>query len=150
VLEGDRPLNLAAFAIHSRIHRARPDVIAAAHAHSMYGKAWSATGRLLRPITQDACAFYKAHAVVEYGGVVLSAAEGDRLAGGLGTGKALILKNRGLLTVGGTVEEAAWWFIAMERCCQAEVIAGVAGGADPLDDDVASATSQMNGTPLSG
>jgi ribulose-5-phosphate 4-epimerase/fuculose-1-phosphate aldolase len=69
VLEGDRPLNLAAFAIHSRIHRARPDVIAAAHAHSMYGKAWSATGRLLRPITQDACAFYKDHAVVKYGGV---------------------------------------------------------------------------------
>jgi ribulose-5-phosphate 4-epimerase/fuculose-1-phosphate aldolase len=150
VLEGDRPLNLAAFAIHSRIHRARPDVIAAAHAHSMYGKAWSATGRQLRPITQDACAFYEDHAVVEYGGVVLSPEEGDRLAGVLGEGKALILKNHGLLTVGGTVDEAAWWFIAMERCCQAEVIAGLAGGADPLSHDLASSTSRMNGSPLSG
>src|SRR5487761_578357 len=41
VVEGEREINLAAFAIHSRIHRARPDVIAAAHAHSLNGKAWS-------------------------------------------------------------------------------------------------------------
>jgi len=150
VLEGDRPLNLAAFAIHSRIHRARPDVMAAAHAHSMYGKAWSASGRLLRPITQDSCAFYEDHASVEYGGVVLSAEEGDRLAAVLADGKALILKNHGLLTVGGTVDEAAWWFIAMERCCQAEVIAKLAGGDEPLSHELALATRQMNGTPLSG
>ena len=36
-------------------------MVAAAHAHSVYGKAWSAVGRLLDPITQDACAFYEDH-----------------------------------------------------------------------------------------
>src|SRR5579863_9439434 len=41
VVEGDHEVNLAAFAIHSRIHAARPDVIAAAHSHSLNGKAWS-------------------------------------------------------------------------------------------------------------
>src|SRR5207302_5349108 len=41
VVEGHAEVNLAAFAIHSRIHAARPDVIAAAHAHSLYGKSWS-------------------------------------------------------------------------------------------------------------
>src|SRR5262245_39939258 len=41
VLEGSRPVNRAAFAIHSQIHMARPDVIAAAHAHSPAGKTWS-------------------------------------------------------------------------------------------------------------
>ena len=41
VVEGDRPVNRAAFAIHSQVHAARPDVIAAAHAHSIYGKAFS-------------------------------------------------------------------------------------------------------------
>src|SRR5881227_1288572 len=35
VVEGDRPVNEAAFAIHSRVHAARPDVVAAAHAHSL-------------------------------------------------------------------------------------------------------------------
>jgi ribulose-5-phosphate 4-epimerase/fuculose-1-phosphate aldolase len=56
ILEGEGLLNQAAFAIHSRIHKARPDVVAAAHAHSLYGKAWSSLGRLLDPLTQDACA----------------------------------------------------------------------------------------------
>lgn len=150
VLEGDRPLNLAAFAIHSRIHRARPDVVAAAHAHSMYGKAWSAVGQLLRPITQDACAFYECHGVVEYGGVVLTTEEGDRLAAALGDGKALVLKNHGLLTVGQTVDEAAWWFVSMERCCQAEAVARLLGTAEPLAHELAAATRDLNGTPLSG
>ena len=45
VVEGDQPINAAAFAIHSAVHRRRPDVHAACHAHSVYGKAWSAFGR---------------------------------------------------------------------------------------------------------
>jgi len=31
VVQGDRPLNTAAFAIHSALHKARPDVNSAAH-----------------------------------------------------------------------------------------------------------------------
>src|SRR5712675_1074673 len=45
VVEGKHPVNAAAFAIHSQVHAARPDVVAAAHAHSMYGKSWSSLGR---------------------------------------------------------------------------------------------------------
>ena len=45
VVEGDRMINAAAFAIHSQVHEARPDVVAAAHAHSVYGKSWSSLGR---------------------------------------------------------------------------------------------------------
>src|SRR5258706_8895064 len=51
VVEGKHPVNGAAFAIHSQVHSARPDVVAAAHAHSLYGKTWSSLGRLLDPIT---------------------------------------------------------------------------------------------------
>src|ERR1700675_1360491 len=72
VVEGRYPVNQAAFAIHSQVHAARPDVIAAAHAHSIYGKTWSTLGRLLDPITQDVCAFYEDHAVFDdYTGVVM-------------------------------------------------------------------------------
>ncbi|HXB84946.1 class II aldolase/adducin family protein, partial [Mycobacterium sp.] len=39
VIEGSRPVNRAAFVIHSRVHEARPDALAAAHSHSMYGRA---------------------------------------------------------------------------------------------------------------
>src|SRR4051794_5750430 len=61
VIHGSRHVNRAAFIIHAAVHAARPDVIAAAHAHSVHGKSWSALGRLLDPITQDACAFYEDH-----------------------------------------------------------------------------------------
>ena len=64
ILHGDAPLNRAAFNIHSAIHQARPDVVAAAHAHSVYGKAWASLGRRLDPITQDACVFYEDHDVI--------------------------------------------------------------------------------------
>src|SRR5580698_5539837 len=124
VVEGEREVNAAAFAIHSRIHRARPDVIAAAHAHSLNGKAWSSLGRLLDPLTQDACAFYEDHSVFDdYTGVVYDNSEGDRIAKALGPRKAVILQNHGILTVGHTVDEAAWLFISMDRSCQAQMMA---------------------------
>ncbi len=96
VLQG-RPINGAAFAIHSQVHQARPDVVAAAHAHSLYGKAWSSLGRLLDPLTQDACAFYRDHAMFDdFTGVVLDTSEGRRIADALGGSKAAILRNHGL------------------------------------------------------
>jgi ribulose-5-phosphate 4-epimerase/fuculose-1-phosphate aldolase len=128
VIQGDHHVNTSAFAIHSRVHAARPDTVAAAHAHSIYGKTWSSLGRLLDPITQDACAFYQDHGLFDdYTGVVYETAEGDRIAQALGNGKAVILRNHGLLTVGTSVEEAAWWFITMERSCQAQLLAEAAG-----------------------
>ena len=51
ILVGDRPVNRAAFVLHSALHEARPDIIAAAHAHSVHAKAWSSLGRLLDPQT---------------------------------------------------------------------------------------------------
>ena len=57
VVQGERPVNVAAFAIHSRLHKARPDVNAAAHSHSLYGRTFSTFGKLLDPISQDSCAF---------------------------------------------------------------------------------------------
>jgi ribulose-5-phosphate 4-epimerase/fuculose-1-phosphate aldolase len=38
VVEGRGAVNPAAYAIHSQIHQARPDVVAAAHTHSVYGR----------------------------------------------------------------------------------------------------------------
>ena len=98
VVEGTWPLNLAAFVIHSQIHAARPDVVSAAHAHSVHGKAWSTLHRPLDPLTQDACAFYGDHALFDdYTGAVLDLEEGKRIAHALGDHKAAILANHGLL-----------------------------------------------------
>ncbi|MDQ0191173.1 class II aldolase/adducin family protein [Alicyclobacillus cycloheptanicus] len=151
VVEGDRPVNRAAFAIHSQVHKARPDVVAAAHAHSVYGKSWSTLGRLLDPITQDACAFYNDHAVFDdYTGVVHELEEGRRIGEALGKRKAVILRNHGLLTVGGTVDEAAWWFITMERSCQAQLLAEAVGKPTLIEPEYALRTSRYVGSSISG
>jgi len=151
VVEGDAAVNRAAFAIHSQVHQARPDVIAAAHAHSIYGKSWSSLGRTLDPITQDACAFYGDHALFDdFTGVVLDLEEGKRIAHALGECKAVILRNHGLLTVGHSVEEAAWWFITMERSCQAQLLAEAAGTPVLIDADMASLTNEQTGSHAAG
>jgi ribulose-5-phosphate 4-epimerase/fuculose-1-phosphate aldolase len=146
VVEGTWPVNQAAFVIHSRIHAARPDVAAAAHSHSVHGKAWSSLRRPLDPLTQDACAFYEDHVVFEdYTGAVLDLEEGERIARALGGCKAAILSNHGLLTVGRTVDEAAWWFVTMERSCQAQLLAEGAGTPVLIDPDVAKTTFGQTG-----
>ena len=147
VVEGDRAVNNAAFAIHSQVHAARPDVIAAAHAHSVYGKSWSTLGRLLDPITQDVCAFYNEHALFDdYTGAVLDVEEGKRIAHALGGNKAVILRNHGLLTVGHSVDEAAWWFITMERSCQAQLLAEAAGKPILIEPRYAELTQTQAGS----
>src|SRR6202795_4645160 len=151
VVEGKHPLNGAAFAIHSSVHHARPDVIAAAHAHSMYGKTWASLGRLLDPITQDACAFFEDHAVFEdFTGVVYETSEGQRIAQALGNRKAAILRNHGLLTVGETVDEAVWWFVTMDRSCHEQLLAEAAGEPGKIDAGHAAATRETVGSHLSG
>jgi ribulose-5-phosphate 4-epimerase/fuculose-1-phosphate aldolase len=151
VVEGEWTVNRAAFAIHSQIHEARPDVMAAAHSHSVHGKAFSALGQLLRPITQDSCAFYEDHALFDdYTGVVLDTEEGKRIAHALGGHKAAILRNHGLLTVGATVDEAVWWFVAMDRSCQAQLLAQAAGDLVEIDPDCARLTHDQVGLPAAG
>jgi len=151
VVEGNRPINEAAFAIHSRLHMLRPDVVAAAHAHSIYGKTWSSLGRLLDPITQDACAFYEDHGLfADYTGVVYDVSEGDRIGEALGNRKAVILQNHGLLTVGRTVDEAAWWFISMERSSQSQLLAEAVGKPIHISHESALTAQKQVGAPNVG
>lgn len=121
--------NEAAFAIHHAIHTARPDIEAACHSHSVYGRAFSTLGINLDITTQDACAFYNDLALYSsFGGVVLAAEEGDNIAKALGQKKAIILQNHGLLTLGTSIEAAVWWFISLDSLCRIQLLADAAAG----------------------
>ena len=151
VVYGSSHVNRAAFVLHASVHAARPDVVAAAHAHSPYGKSFSSLGIPLAPLTQDACAFYDDHVLFDdFTGVVLDPTEGKRIAHALGETKAAILRNHGLLTVGHSVDEAAWWFITMERTCQAQLLAMAAGQPLVIDPDAAEATHDVVGGSFAG
>jgi ribulose-5-phosphate 4-epimerase/fuculose-1-phosphate aldolase len=152
----NRHLNQAAFMIHHAIHTARPDVNCAAHSHSLYGRAFCALGRELDIITQDSCAFYKDHAVYrQFKGIVMSEEEGVNVASAIGSGKACLLQNHGLLTCGETIEAAVYWFTSLEKCCWIQLIADAAaggrGGATiKIDDEDAVYTYPSVGSPTAG
>jgi ribulose-5-phosphate 4-epimerase/fuculose-1-phosphate aldolase len=145
---GNGPLNRAAFAIHAAIHEARPEVVSAAHTHSLYGKAWSSLGRKLDPLTQDACAFYEDHGLFEdFGGVVYETSEGAQIAQALGSHKGVILRNHGILTAGPTVEAAAWWYIALDNACHAQLLAEAAGTPRHIPHEQAALTHSQISSP---
>ncbi|SDJ27998.1 class II aldolase/adducin family protein [Natribacillus halophilus] len=151
VVEGNYSIHKSAFSIHSAVHKARPDIVASAHAHPVYGKTWSASGRLIDPLTQDACAFYNDHSVLdEFSGVVYEDKEGEKVAQALGNNKAVLLRSHGPLTVGQSVDAAAFWFITMERSCQSQLLAEAADIVHPIDPKNAELTSQQVGREKDG
>lgn len=149
IVEGNSPINNAAFAIHSRIHMARRDVNAVAHAHTTYGRAFSALGELLQPISQDACVFYENHSVFDvFTGVVAELDEGDMIAESLGNKAAVILQNHGLLTVGKSLDAAVANFAMLDSCCHSQLLAQAAGELKIISHDIATKTRAANGSDL--
>ncbi|MEV0703942.1 class II aldolase/adducin family protein [Saccharopolyspora sp. NPDC050389] len=144
IVHGDHPVNQAAFAIHSQIHQARPDVDAAAHSHSIWGKALAALGTELLPISQDSAQFYEDNVIVpDFSGLVLDLEEGRRIASTLGHRRLAILANHGLLTVGRSLEEAVSLYVAAERNSKVQVVAQAAGQLQLIPHEIAQHTRQQ-------
>ena len=125
VLEGKHALNRAGFVLHAAVHEKHPDIIAMCHAHTVYGTAFAALGKKLEPISQDAAAFYEDHQVMceQAGQVAVEERAGHNFAGALNKVKGIIHRNHGLMTVSRhSIEAAAFWFIALERCCKQQML----------------------------
>ncbi|KAJ5469132.1 hypothetical protein N7475_006884 [Penicillium sp. IBT 31633x] len=109
----------------------------------------------------DTCMFFDDLSVYPaFGGVFFAEGEGQRIADYLGPkNKNLIMQNHGLLTSGGTVAEAAAFYIALERACQTQILVesstapGSIGATEGVlrktvvGDEVALYTKKGTGTP---
>lgn len=128
IVHGGTMINYAGFCIHSAIHHARPDVHCAVHTHPPGGSAYSALGVPLEPLDQTGCSFFEDHAVYsEYTGIVIDKSQTDGIVEALGSKRALILANHGLLTVAGTVEQALLDMLDLERTCKINMAAMATG-----------------------
>lgn len=135
VVEGEHAINRAGFVLHAAVHEAHPDIVAMCHAHTNYGTAFASLGLPIQPITQDACAFYEDHVVIkkEAGQVAVEVKAGHEVADAFSGVKAAIHQNHGLLTASRhSIEAAAFWFIALERCCQQQLMIAATGQAPHL------------------
>ncbi len=136
VLVGDLPVNPVGLLLHSAVHRARPDIDAVCHAHSTHGSAWSAFGAPLEPITQDTCVFFEDQAIIREPRIVLDPASADEWAALFGERRVAFHVGHGVFTTGSTIDEAAWWFIVMDKVCHVQLLARAAGDHEvwPPDD----------------
>ncbi|WDK19993.1 class II Aldolase and Adducin domain-containing protein [Colletotrichum graminicola] len=85
-------------------------------------------------ITQDVCDLYGVIATMnEYSGIVTAEGEGQEIARWLGPrGKAALLLNHGLLTVGSTVDEASFLFGLLDRSCDIQLRVEAAKCGNPM------------------
>jgi len=122
VVEGEAPINIAAYYIHHPILAARPDAVSAVHVHTGWGTPFAAEVRPIEPITQESCIFFEDHAIFDDEEVQVQSVEaGGRIARALGSNRAVILRNHGLLAVGDSVAEAVGTFVFLERAAEAHM-----------------------------
>jgi ribulose-5-phosphate 4-epimerase/fuculose-1-phosphate aldolase len=127
ILPTEHFINPAGFLIHSTIHAARHDIGCVLHTHSLNGVAVSAQKQGLLPLSQQAYLALSSLAYHDYEGIALEDDERPRLVADLGTKRAMILRNHGLLTVGKTPAEAFLGMYILESACLIQVRALTAG-----------------------
>jgi ribulose-5-phosphate 4-epimerase/fuculose-1-phosphate aldolase len=105
----------------------------------------------LDPITQDSAVFFEQKALMTTSPrVALTVEQGKEFAAQFGDKRVAIQIGHGLFSTGRTVEEAAWWFIAMETSCQAQLLAEAAGTPELWQPDEARIMVSATGTPEFG
>jgi ribulose-5-phosphate 4-epimerase/fuculose-1-phosphate aldolase len=116
-------LHMAAFVIHSAIYKARPDVTAVMHTHTVAGMAVSSLKCGLLPLTQTSHRFYPRVAYHDFTGPERDPGERAKLAEHLGDHNVMVLSNHGLLAVGPSIPETFNRMYGLERSCQAQLAA---------------------------
>lgn len=126
-VEGPLPRHLESI-IHTQIMLRRPEINAVVHTHPPYAIAFSALEKPLLAISHDAAIFFECLPVFgETTDLIQTVEQAEAMTKALGSAKALVLKNHGIVTCGESVEEAVYLAIYLERACKIQLIAEAAG-----------------------
>jgi len=150
VVRGSGMVNPVGLLLHTAVHRARPEVNAVCHAHALHASTWSSFERLLDPITQDACIFFENQALIVEPRVVRDPEGARHFAAGFGDHRVAIHAGHGIFTTGQSIDEAAWWFVLMNRCCEAQLTAEAAGKPTQWSVEDARWLASVLGSPTFG
>jgi ribulose-5-phosphate 4-epimerase/fuculose-1-phosphate aldolase len=121
--ETPHDINPAGYTIHSAIHEAREDAGCVLHLHTVEGVAVSCQKEGLLPISQQASIVVQSLAYHDYEGIALNPEEKARLRQHLGGARHLMLRNHGLLTIGGNAADAFLSMFTFQRACEIQVLA---------------------------
>ncbi|MBL8643049.1 MAG: class II aldolase/adducin family protein [Rhodospirillaceae bacterium] len=122
-------INPGGFVIHGAVHAARHDANCVIHLHTVASVAVSCQKGGLLPLQQGAMMIADEVTYHDYEGIALDTEERVRLNANLGQKNYMILRNHGLLTLGGTVGDAFARAYSLNRSCEIQ-LAAQSGGAD--------------------
>lgn len=119
--------------LHTEIYARRPDVGAVVHGHPPYATALGATHAGLELLTHDAVLFADGVAFFEESPELITEREqGSAVAEALGSRRALILRNHGVVVADKDVRWAVLSAITLERAVQLQAIASTLGELRPI------------------
>lgn len=139
-------INPAGYTLHSAIHEARPEVMCILHTHTPYGMALSMLEEGLQPLSQHSCRYHNHVAYHSYGGILFDHDEKANLVDSMGQHKTIILRNHGLVTMGGSIGEAFFLMYNLEISAKTQILALSTGQklVQPPSEVVEFTSNQMN------
>jgi L-fuculose-phosphate aldolase len=123
--------------LHTGVYGARADVGAVVHGHPPYATALGATAAELQVLTHDGILF--ADGVARFGDpdLIVEDDQGDRVAAALGSRRAVLMENHGVLVVGADVKWAVLTAVTLERAARLQSIASTLGELRPIPEPLA-------------
>ncbi len=137
LLAGEGGLHLETL-LHTEVYKIRSDVNAIAHTHPPYATALGATNGTLEMINHDAVLFYDGLGDFDQtAGLITSFELGKLVAQSLGSHRAVLMRNHGVLVVGRNVPWLTYAALTLERAIKFQAIAVSLGELTPLSAAVA-------------
>ncbi|MSQ64041.1 MAG: class II aldolase/adducin family protein [Betaproteobacteria bacterium] len=145
VRETKFPVNRAGFVIHSAIHASVPDARCVMHTHTTTGMAVACQKDGLSPTNFYAAQLHGGVAYHDFEGITVEEGEKTRLVASIGSKRAVILRNHGLLAWGPSVPEAFMTLWTLQRACDVQIAASSAGALNPIRSEVFAQTVRESG-----
>jgi ribulose-5-phosphate 4-epimerase/fuculose-1-phosphate aldolase len=123
--------------LHTGVYRAREDVGAVVHGHPPHATALGATASDLQLLTHDGILFADGVGRFDDPDLIVDDDQGDRVAAALGTGRAVLMSNHGVLAVGKDVPWAVLTAMTLERAAMLQSVASTLGELRPIARELA-------------
>ncbi len=122
--------------MHLAIYRARPDVQAIVHTHSVFATVAAITGSAIPPVVDELVVYVGGPVSVAEYGPPASQELADAVVKALGDRRAVLLRHHGLCAVGASPKEALEVSTLVERVAEIYFYANLAGAPNTLPSDV--------------
>ncbi len=123
--------------LHTAVYAVRPDVGAVVHGHPPYATALAATGAEFEVLTHDGVLFADGLGRFDAPDLIVDDEQGAAVAAALGSHRAALLRNHGVLVVGKDVAWAVLAAVTLERAARLQSIASTLGSLQPIPDRIA-------------